>query len=155
MAQLNPPSSCASATAGSDCVADLFPDLIAVPNYNANWVMVAKGDGTGSYSSWALYETGRAPTTPAVKDVNKDGKPDLVFSSYLGTVGVLLGKGLVPDPSGDPAKATLGFESATQWVTGIHVSAVDVADLNGDGTLDAVTSNRDPDLVTVVLGTLK
>jgi len=101
-------------------------------------VLLGKGDGT--FQAAITYNSGGLFTSSvAVGDVNGDGKPDLVVGNDCadpncdGSVGVLLGKGdgtflpVVTYPSG-------GFEA----------DAVALADVNGDGKLDALVRTNVP-----------
>jgi hypothetical protein len=76
----------------------------------------------------------------AVADVNGDGRPDLVATTYS-QVSVLLGNG---DGS---------FKAAKNFSTGVREYSIAVADLNGDGKLDLVTANAySSNNVSVLLG---
>jgi hypothetical protein len=97
-------------------------------------VAVLLGNGDGTFQAAVTYNSGGLFTgSVAVADVNGDGKPDLVVGNSCadpncdGSVGVLLGNGdgtfqpVVTYPSG-----------------GLGASSVAVADVNGDGKLDAL-----------------
>ncbi|MSP59819.1 MAG: VCBS repeat-containing protein [Myxococcales bacterium] len=99
--------------------------------------MLGKGDGT--LQPGAAYDAGTGPTTVAARDVDGDGRIDLVTVNYgvnngalQNDLGVLLGKG-----DGTFA-AGVRFAPAPVGPTGIAL-----ADLNGDGKPDAITGNGD------------
>src|SRR5205823_4989631 len=88
---------------------------------------------------------GSRPVSVALKDVNGDGRPDLItadqgpLSAPGGTVGVLLGNG---DGS---------FQPQRPFPVGKGLYAVAVADANGDGRPDLVVANG-VNSVSVLLG---
>jgi hypothetical protein len=97
---------------------------------------VLLGHGDGAFASPATYTIGSVdwfaggtpPTSAAVGDFNRDGKPDVVTAGYFGT-NVLLGdgKGILQTPA--------------QLLFGLSATSFAVGDLNGDGKLDvALTS---------------
>jgi hypothetical protein len=68
----------------------------------------------------------------AVGDLNRDGRPDIVFAdAHKGTV-----LGLLQAP-GD----RLAFKPAVSWATGLLPRAVALADVDGDGLLDIIALN--------------
>jgi hypothetical protein len=69
-----------------------------------------------------------------VTDVNGDGFPDLVYVNLeFGTVGVLFG-------TGAGTASTPYFYDPVEFPTGGSSTGITVADINGDGTPDAVTA---------------
>lgn len=95
------------------------------------------------FASTALptYPTGMFPTAVVVRDVNRDGKPDIVVANGEGaSVSVLLGKG----------DGTFGAK--TDAATGTSPAALVVVDVNKDGNLDIVVANKQGGTVSVLLG---
>ena len=97
-------------------------------------VAVLLGNGDGTFQAAVTYNSGGLFTSSvAVADVNGDGKPDLVVANWCadpncdGSVGVLLGNG---DGTFQPV--------VTYRTGGLDAFAVAVADVNGDGKLDAL-----------------
>jgi|HubBroStandDraft_6_1064221.scaffolds.fasta_scaffold00131_22 hypothetical protein len=137
----------AVSVAVADVNGDGKPDLIVANsclNYNncsEGVISVLLGNGDGTFQKPVLYGSGGDyASSVTVADVNGDGKLDLVVAnscadSYceLGSVGVLLGNG-----DGTFQKAV------TYGSGGGYTGYVAVADLNGDGKPDLITSNQCP-----------
>jgi len=98
-------------------------------------VAVLLGTGSGTFQSAVPYNSGgNDATSVAVADVNLDGRPDLLVSNFTvgspsssASMGVLLG-------NGDGT-----FQPAVTFGTGGDLAfSIEVADLNGDGSPDAL-----------------
>ncbi len=103
---------------------------LALANGEAKRVSVLFGDGHGGFDVAPTAPAGRAPHSLAVGDLDGDKKPDVVVLSALdGTLSVLRNK---------------DGKLAAQEVQGLADSAdcVRLADLDGDGNLDAVFLRR-------------
>jgi len=111
----------------------------------AHAVVVLLGDGRGALRAAprSPFPVGRAPYPLALGDVNGDGRTDVVVPNVgSASVSVLLGDGrggLTPAP-GTPT----GVTARPYFVA--------LADLDGDGRLDALTTHDDVSLVTGLLG---
>jgi len=143
----------AFAVAVADVNADGKPDVLAITDVAvcgggscsfppAAAVLLGNGDGT--FRAALTYPVGGFDDPPlssmlAVADVNDDGKPDLMVESSQccgsanGVVGVLLGEG------DGTFKPVVSYQS----VAGGQGSSVAVADVNGDGKRDIVTTDQD------------
>ena len=131
----------------ADLDADGGPDVLAAAGddwmgYGMQLVWWAN-DGDGTFAPAAPVDTS-VPVEPpisdvAIADVNDDGRPDLVLAIYfeaIREVGVAFG-------TGDG-----GFGEIGRYSTGLHeldsTVRLQVADVDGDGSLDVVGTNGRP-----------
>ncbi len=133
------------------------PDLIVtIDDANAGMgIAVAPGNGNGTFGTPILYPatsatTGTVTPYPAevrVADLNGDGNLDLVFTNAgSGTVGVLYGTGMW-DVDQSP------FYAPVEFAANDYPPALLLADVNGDGALDAVIGSFNFSGVTTLLNT--
>ena len=126
-----------------DVNADGRADLITANN-NSDNVSVLLGCGsTGGqcFQAASNYGVGNQPYSVVVRDVNADGRADLITANYLtDNVSVLLGQ------SGG------GFGAATNYGAGDGPILVALGDVNADGRADLITANYLSDNVSVLLG---
>ena len=117
-----------SAVAIADLNLDGQLDL-AVANFASYTVSVLLGNGDGTFQPKMDFGTGRNPRSVAIGDMNGDAVPDLVTANFghllSGIISVLLG-------NGDGT-----FHPRIDSGMGSGASAVALADLNGDGHVDA------------------
>ena len=142
-----PISGSPSAVAIADFNGDGKPDL-AVTDYSNEVVVVLLGKGDGTFAPVSSKpSTGIEPLQIAAGDFNGDGIPDLAVTNQNngypepGTVILLLGKG----------DGTFTSTDATP-MTGSIPGSVAIADFNGDGTADLITTNAGGNNATVLLG---
>jgi hypothetical protein len=118
-------------------------DLIT-PSLAYHAVSVLQGNGDGTFRPAQTFAVGGGPFGVAAADLNSDGKLDLVAVSpnypNLGILSVLLG-------NGDGT-----FKAPVTYPLGSTPEFLALADLNGDGRIDIVVSNRDSGTVSVLLG---
>jgi hypothetical protein len=116
-------------------------DLVLL-DYNANQVMVLKNlctpgnITTSSFGSRVSFSVGSAPRGVAVRDLDGDGKPEIVVANWndstisvlrnIGTTGIL---------------TTNSFAPAVVFATGPNPQNAIIADVDGDGKADVVTVN--------------
>ena len=105
------------------------------------YAAVSLGNGDGTFKPAVTYGTGPGGgTSVTVRDVNGDGKPDLIVSvdvfnypAAVGGVSILLG-------NGDGT-----FQPAVSYASGGGTAyAVALADTNADGKLDVIVANECP-----------
>lgn len=140
-----------------DCNNDGNPDIVLAcgtccgsqPSPLSGHVMILLGDGRGGFTRAKGSPVTVAPSARkvALGDMNKDGKLDILVAlhdSY--EVTFLLGDGrggFAPAPA-SPVLAGNGPRS--------HTHDIAVADVNGDGNLDVMTTNANDNTVSVLLG---
>ena len=140
-----------------DCNNDGNPDIVLAcgtccgsqPSPLSGHVMVLLGDGRGGFTRAKGSPIAVAPSARkvALGDMNKDGKLDILVAlhdSY--EVTFLLGDGrggFAPAPT-SPVLAGNGPRS--------HTHDIAVADVNGDGNSDAMTTNANDNTISVLLG---
>ena len=106
-----------------DCKLDL-----AVANPDTSAVTVLMGNGDGTFAAANAIPVGQAPFWLVATDLNRDGVVDLVAADFQdGNLSVLTGHG---DGSFTTTAATIGAPQ----------SFVAVADLDGDGSPEAITT---------------
>ena len=126
---------------------DGTPDLVVL-NASAS-VGVLLGDGAGGFgapTAFPVTTTNSQPIDIAAGDFNNDGNLDLVTANFFfqpntNTFSVLLGDGA--GGFGSPVVRQSG---------GTQTYRVAVGDLNNDGNLDVVVTNRSSSNVSVLLG---
>jgi hypothetical protein len=116
-----------------------------IANNNSSTLSVLLGDGMGGFGLQNTISTGAGsfPRGVTIADVNGDGKPDALTANYnLSTLGVLLGDGAG------------GFTLQNAISTGANSGPYNIAtaDVNGDGKLDALTTNYSGITLGVLLG---
>lgn len=136
----------------ADGAADLaaaVDDITAFPIRGS--VLVYLNDGSGRFGRPAEYKlNGFFPRVIGVGDVTGDGALDLAigFAQSGGSQGlftVLAGQRSAGSPSG-------AFAATTTAVVGTAPSAIDLADLDGDGHVDALVADREGNAVFAFYG---
>ena len=116
------------------------------PPYGQANVML--GSGNGSFSPGVTFSFNLRPTAVATGDLNGDGIPDIIVAVSSGadvqyfnaSVVVFLGKG---DGT---------FQAPITTYAGDGISAIVVADFNGDGRQDVAISNSGWNDISLLLG---
>lgn len=126
----------------ADLNADKIPDIIAA-NYVGSQLVELLGKGDGTFKPASIYPCPGCGSAAAA-DLNKDGHVDVVAGSATlsapGVMEVFLndGKGKLMPPVAYDAYG--------------NAAGVALADLNGDGVLDAITANDRSYSISVQLG---
>jgi hypothetical protein len=129
---------------GDGCLDALVADAIG-------FVWVALGDCGGSFGPLAYVPMGDSNDALIVTDMNGDGYPDIVTTTYPALDGDFLG-----DVAGNMLCVAFGngqggFAPGQDYVgTGMSYSLA-IADFNGDGHPDVVSASPDTDTATVYL----
>jgi hypothetical protein len=118
---------------------------IAIVNYASNTVSVLRNTSTGGVVSYAPkvdFSTGNNPRNVAIKDVDADGKPDLIVTNFSSnTVSVLRN---ISSSTGE-----ISFASQVVFGTANGPTGLFVADVDNDGKPDIALTNYYSNLVSV------
>ena len=137
-----------SAVAIGDLNGDGHQDVVAADwsqRAGAGSVLALFGAGSGTFGPATPIAAGLNPIALSLVDLNRDGALDLIvgnsnFCEIGGSISVALGRG---DGS---------FGTMSEYSTPGDVSALAIADLDGDGTLDVVAACPESNTASVRLG---
>ncbi len=114
---------------------------LAVAVNNSNALLIAQGNGDGTFTGLGFQAVGNNPIWLAAGDLNGDGKMDLaVANNSDNTVSILLGNG------------DLTFTAANVYSVGNKPTNLVLADLNGDAKLDLAVVNNSDNTLQALLG---
>ena len=121
---------------------------LAIVNGVGYQSLVALGYGNGAFNTAGLFYSGGFSASAAVGDFNGDGKLDTAVvsggSAALGGSGVTVSLG-----NGD---GTFTLASGSPISLGTYLSAIAIADFNGDGKLDLAVTDSSDNAVIILLG---
>ena len=131
------------ALATGDFNLDGKPDLV-VSSPGSSTVTILLGDASGHFTEapGSPITFGRGPSSVAVADFNKDGRPDLAVATFASNVRILLGNGLggFTEAAGSPVQG------------GGYPGSLATGDFNLDGSPDLAVTNYGSRSVTILLG---
>ncbi|MBI3817311.1 MAG: VCBS repeat-containing protein [Planctomycetes bacterium] len=105
---------------------------VACASSGGNFIRLFPGDAAGHFYHPNDFVPFGNPLTGAIGDLNRDGKPDLVYSTYTApTIVAHLGDGAG------------GLGAAITSTIPYTINAVSLADMNGDFKLDVVAGGYD------------
>jgi hypothetical protein len=127
----------------ADVNGDGKPDIVVANGNGKTGVAVLLGNGDGTFQTAVTYDVGdNAVWSLTVRDINGDGKPDVVLSDYVVPNGGGFGKGHVSVLLGNgdgTFRPVLTYDSG-----GVGSLGIAVADLNGDGLPDVLVADCAP-----------
>ena len=119
-------------------------DLIT-PGWLALNTTAGPGGASISFGSVIDYSSAYSDAPFAIGDIDGDGKPDVVVSA--GITGSVNQFRVYRNTS---TIGSVSFESPVTFSTNANVTAVALADIDGDGQLDVVTANRDNNTLSIL-----
>jgi hypothetical protein len=125
----------------ADINGDGLPDLVFADLSNSgNAIVMLQNAGTpGQFAAPLNLPTGALTASVAIGDLNGDGKPDIVATTFdsngnNGAVAVFFQNPTAPGT----------FMAAVTFPAGAQPQSVKILDVNGDGLPDLVVANRGP-----------
>jgi hypothetical protein len=120
---------------------------IAASNFGANTISVIKNtssNGTISFATKETYATGENPYGIAIRDLDADGKPDIVVANeytFPGTISILKNTSTID---------AISFASKIDYEVGDEPRRVTIGDLDGDKKPDIVVANQGSSSISVL-----
>ncbi len=137
----------------ADVDGDGKPDLV-VANFNSNTISVLRNTSTlgsisaSSFAAKVDFATGGSPSSVAIRDLDGDGKPDLVITNYSSfTISVFHNTSTLGSINAS------SFEAKVDFGAGSSPYNVAIDDLDGDGRPDLVVLNSGLNNISVYRNT--
>ena len=121
---------------------------IATANQNGSDVTVMTGDGAGGFSLPIHFATASSPMELVAADFNSDNLLDLAVTHKGTSTGPLV----VLFNSGGAGENWLGFQAGGSYPIGSGSRSVDAVDIDLDGLLDLIVTNRESSTISILLG---
>lgn len=131
--------------AAADLDRDTIPDLVAAGRAAAT-AQVLLGDGTGAFTADNDSPATADVQALALLDLNRDGHPDLTATSRT-SGGLRAALSTTP-----PSPCSNGFNTPVAYAAAQAGDGLVLADLNGDGSLDAASTAQGLDRVHLLWG---
>lgn len=125
---------------------------------NETFVGILLNNGDGTFKPAVNYSAGGAAVAVVVGDFNHDGKLDLAIANTTPIDASKRASGKNPGTCVDGCVMILlgngdgTFQPGVGYAAGAGADSIAVADFNGDGKLDVVTSNSQGNDISVLLG---
>src|SRR6185436_17126615 len=101
--------------------------------------------GTLSFGAAITYAAGNSPYTVLARDIDRDGKPDLVISNFTGNSFSVL--------RNTSSAGTISFAPKLSITTGLGPYSVAAGDLDNDGKIDIAVTNQFSNSISVFQNT--
>ena len=121
---------------------------IATANELSGNIGVMVGDGAGGFAAPMFFTTISNVTDLAFEDFNGDGLLDIAVSHKNSNTGPLM----VLINSGGVGAGWLGFAPAVSYAIGGGARSVEAVDVDADGLIDLITTNRNNANISVLIG---
>jgi Ca2+-binding RTX toxin-like protein len=134
-----------------DINGDGKPDLAVANNGSNNASILLNTTTTGAttptFATKVDFDTGSAPFSVSIGDINGDGKPDLAVANTISNSASIL---LNTTTTG---ATTPTFATKVDFPTGTQPRSVSIGDINGDGKPDLAVANTNSGNASILLNT--
>ncbi len=126
-------------------VSNQFPDINSKFHISVLINETEYGNATPKFTTQTSLPSAEAPWEVKIADFDLDGKKDIIVVNFTsGSISVF--------PSLTNVGETIpAFSQKNDFAVGRGTAGLDIADLNGDGTIDAVVANQNSDSVAILM----